>query len=151
MKRTLDELVIARDINNAEFYDQAKKYVESYIKKHYFYRLSENDKEELIQAGICGMMEAYNRFDIKKKSFSSYCYLYVRGAVFKAYCREVLKMSEYYGRIWLKLWKIANELEQCGEKCTIDKLAQRANVSKKVITNTLHQKLLWSRSTAVFQ
>lgn len=64
------------------------------------------DKEDLYQAGVIGLINAYNNYNPVNGKFSSYAYKYIFGEMYDLSLKSRdIKMNKYY----LKLYKLINK------------------------------------------
>lgn len=104
-----------------------------YIMKKY---LSYADYNDLYQAGVLGLIEAYHHYDIKYETkFSTFAYSYIDGRI-KRYLREsqLIKMTPEISHLKMQLEKARNLLlQKMMREPTVAELANFLEIDEKKI------------------
>lgn len=103
------------------------------------YKISQSfygvDKEDLIQAGIIGLLKAYKRYQENQDTkFSSYAYFDIYGEMYELATKKLIKTN----KDTLKLYKIIEktryeEAQKIGKIPTNDEISNILNISKEMV------------------
>lgn len=93
------------------------------------------EKEDLVQAGIIGLLKAYKRYEQNKETkFSSYAYFDIYGEMHELASKKMIKIN----KDTLKMYKIIEktryeEAQRIGKIPTNDEIAKILNMPKETI------------------
>lgn len=102
------------------------------------FHVSAFDRDDLIQAGMMGLLEAVKRYDINRDvAFSTYAIPYIIGSVKKEYYKQnSVISSEYYGRLIVNVQK---DVDKCSYlelakkyKTTVENIIMAVNFSNHI-------------------
>jgi RNA polymerase sigma factor (sigma-70 family) len=112
--------------------------VENYVNR-FAKRMSESEREELVAAGIAGLMKAVEGFDPDQSSFASWAYRPVQRSVISAVHQmeyNYLSLGDFEVRP--QILRAAEQLREQGRPVTVDAVAAESGARVQQVERVLH-------------